>query len=141
MVSDVLLNELGAYHRAALDLARNARLAAGDLRQAGIVWSAARNAFETHIEPGMRDLERVLLPALVDRGCTDAVERALADHHDLREAAITDSDPSGSLLDLADALVTHVQASRDLLELAERRLRPEDLASLAHSYRGPSHPR
>lgn len=140
MASDPLLTELGDYHVAALTLARNARVAAGDPARSASAWSAARRAYELHIEPGLRDLEQLLLPALMQRGCTEVVARALADHRDLRDAATTDSDPSGSLLDLADALIAHVQASRDLLDIAERRLRPEDLANIAHTYHRDPHP-
>jgi hemerythrin-like domain-containing protein len=132
MQRDPRLQALSGDHRAFVQAARRARLAAGDPDEARTAWLAVKRQFAAQLKPHLKVEEEVLFPALSQAGERDLVALAQADHAALRSCLEGDSDPAASLRELAEALESHVAFDEQtLFETAEARLDEPTLAKIA----------
>lgn len=131
MKRDPALRNLSSEHHSGLVLARHIRKASASPEfQPAAACADLIERFQHELEPHFQKEEQGLLPALLAAGEHGLVERTLQQHRALRELVMK-ADPD-NLLRFAQLLSDHIRfEEKELFEGAQRRLSPDQLATLA----------
>jgi hemerythrin-like domain-containing protein len=123
-------------HHHALVLARTAGRATSEDAEA--TWAEVIRRFRDELEPHFRVEEEIMLPALLEAGRADLVDRTLAEHAALRALLVSRDPLSERLRKFGELLHEHVRfEERELFEVAQDLLPDDVLERINHARPAP----